>query len=85
MVNTRKGTHISKGKMVRYKEQTKRKLHVKEDAPLSTTNKYDVCVRGLPVSNEDIGVPPHVAKWRRFGVEIFSVEKGKEKVIAPQP
>lgn len=84
MVNTRKGTHISKGKMVRYKEQTKRKLHVKEDAQ-STTNKYDVRVRGLPVSNEDIGVPPHVAKWRPSGVEIFSVEKGKEKVIAPQP
>lgn len=58
----------------------KRKLHVKEDDPLSITNKYGVCFKGLSIPKEEFSVPPPSAKIIRSAASYAIEEKGKEKV-----
>lgn len=68
--------------MVRYKEKAKRKLYVEKEEPLTTTNKYGVQVRGLPVSSSEIGVSSLSAKRCRSSGGVSNDEKDKEKVSA---
>lgn len=80
MVSTRQGPQTFTMKMVRYKENAKRKLYVEEEVPPSTMNKYGIWVQSLPISSTDTGVPSPTAKQRRSGGGVSTEEKGKKKV-----